>query len=89
MADHHWLQPAPAPTPPRASSERAGDSDRDSVVTALRDHLVAGRLTLDEFSERTGVALTARTKAELEAVLADVPTESGELVGWHEGALEG
>ena len=76
MADDHSLQPAPTLTPPRAISERAGDSDRDSVVTALRDHLVAGRLTLDEFSERTGVALTARTKAELEAVLADLPVLS-------------
>jgi hypothetical protein len=34
---------------------------------------VAGRLTLDEFSERTGAALAARTEADLDAVLADLP----------------
>ena len=76
--------PAPAMSPqspevtgppgaPGAVSERAGDADRDSVVRALRDHLVAGRLTLDEFSDRTGAALVARTKGELDALLADLP----------------
>jgi len=67
------------PTPisvPATVSERAGDSDRDWVVTLLRDHCVAGRLTLDEFSERTGFALAARTRGELDSVLADLPAVS-------------
>jgi hypothetical protein len=75
MADDHSLEQSAAPGAP-AISERAGDSDRDLVITALRDHLVAGRLTLDEFSDRTGAALTARTRDELEAVLADLPALS-------------
>ncbi|MGA3215298.1 MAG: DUF1707 domain-containing protein [Acidimicrobiales bacterium] len=61
---------------PWVMSERASDADRDEVVTLLRDHLVAGRLTLDEFSERTGSALGARTKDELGAMLADLPSLS-------------
>ncbi|MGD0943997.1 MAG: DUF1707 domain-containing protein [Acidimicrobiales bacterium] len=66
----------PAPTSvPATVSERAGDSDRDRVVTLLRDHCVAGRLTLDEFSERTGLALAARTRGELDSVLADLPAD--------------
>jgi hypothetical protein len=59
-----------------AISERASDSDRDLVVQELRDHLVAGRLTLDEFSERTGAALAARTRGELGGVLSDLPAPS-------------
>jgi hypothetical protein len=42
---------------PAPSSERVSDADRDQVVTLLRDHVAVGRLTLDEFSERMGIAL--------------------------------
>ncbi|MGA3354314.1 MAG: DUF1707 domain-containing protein [Acidimicrobiales bacterium] len=62
------------------AAERASDSDRDRVVTALRDHCVAGRLTLDEFSERTGAALAARTQGELHAVFVDLPSSSKPVV---------
>jgi len=61
------------------ATERVSDSERDHVVAMLRDHLAVGRLTLDEFSERTGSALTARTRGELDAVLADLPVASGPL----------
>ncbi|MGD1012530.1 MAG: DUF1707 domain-containing protein [Acidimicrobiales bacterium] len=78
MADEHFLEPVPTTAPELAATnrERASDSDRDLAVTVLRDHCVAGRLTLDEFSERTGLALSARTRGELEAVLADLPIPS-------------
>ena len=42
-------------------------------MNALREHVVEGRLTLDEFSERMGAALQARTRGELDAVMADLP----------------
>ncbi len=54
-------------------SERVADADRDRTVTVLREHVVDGRLTLDEFSERVGLALQARTRGDLEAVMADLP----------------
>jgi DUF1707 SHOCT-like domain/Cell wall-active antibiotics response LiaF, C-terminal len=57
----------------RAPELRAGDSDRDRVAAKLRESLVAGRLTLDEFSERLDAAYGARTLAELEELTRDLP----------------
>ena len=61
-------------TPDRGLTERVADADRDRTVTLLREHVVEGRLTLDEFSERMGAALEAKTRGELDAVMADLPT---------------
>jgi class 3 adenylate cyclase len=55
-------------------TERVADADRDRTVTLLREHVVEGRLTLDEFSERMGSALEAKTRGELDAVMTDLPT---------------
>lgn len=60
-------------TPERGLTERVADADRDRTVTLLREHVVEGRLTLDEFSERMGAALEAKTRGELEAVMVDLP----------------
>lgn len=51
---------------------RASDEDRDRAVLALREHRVAGRLTLEEFTERVSSALAATTSAELELTLRDL-----------------
>jgi uncharacterized protein DUF1707/2TM domain-containing protein len=53
---------------------RAGDVDRERTVAALREHAGAGRLEVDELAERTEAALRARTLAELDALLGDLPT---------------
>ena len=55
-----------------AVAQRAGDSDREATVARLRDAAVAGRLTLDEFSERVEQALQARTHDQLQALEADL-----------------
>ena len=52
---------------------RVSDADRDRVALALREHTVAGRLTLDEFAERIELAYRARTEDELEALSRDLP----------------
>jgi class 3 adenylate cyclase len=52
---------------------RVADADRDRTVTMLREHVVDGRLTLDEFSERVGLALQARTQGDLQNAVADLP----------------
>lgn len=57
---------------------RASDSDRDAVVSDLGEHFQAGRLTAEEFEERTGRALAARTWGELKNLLADLPATSPE-----------
>jgi hypothetical protein len=56
-----------------APALRASDADREELVSALGEHLVAGRLTLDEFSERVDAAHAARTVGELEALRRDLP----------------
>lgn len=56
---------------------RASDADRESVVGLLRDHAVAGRLTLEELSGRIESAYTSRTLGELERLTADLPAEAG------------
>lgn len=52
---------------------RASDQDRDGVVWLLREQTSLGRLTLEEFQERMGAALTVRTWGELRALLSDLP----------------
>ncbi|MEH0927989.1 DUF1707 domain-containing protein [Micromonospora inaquosa] len=52
---------------------RASDDDRNRVVAALHQHTAAGRLTLDEFSERAGAVWTARTLGDLAALTRDLP----------------
>jgi class 3 adenylate cyclase len=55
------------------SSERVSDSDRNQTVSQLREHVVVGRLTLEEFSERVGLALEASTRGDLETSLTNLP----------------
>lgn len=52
---------------------RVSDAERNQAVEMLRYHTAEGRLTLDEFSERVGLALGARTEADLHQVTADLP----------------
>jgi hypothetical protein len=52
---------------------RVSDAEREHTVVRLRDASAAGRLTLEELSDRTGLAYAAGTKAELEHVTADLP----------------
>jgi len=59
---------------------RASDADRDRTVAALREHLAAGRLTLEEFDGRMDQAYAAKTLAELDGLMADLPgTDLGQL----------
>ena len=74
MADLPIPDPPGLPLrPPEGLTERVADADRDRTVTQLREHVVEGRLTLDEFSERVGLALQAKTRGDLDAVMADLP----------------
>jgi hypothetical protein len=61
-------------TPPVYSpTELLADSDRETAVQELRDHLLDGRLTTDEFERRLALAQTARTRAELDGAKSDLP----------------
>jgi hypothetical protein len=52
---------------------RASDAERDRAVARLREASAEGRLSLDELVARTGAALEARTRGDLERVTADLP----------------
>ena len=54
---------------------RASDQDRDAVVAVLRDAFTAGRITLDEFEERTSSAYASKTWGELRALTTDLPVK--------------
>lgn len=57
--------PVPAP--------RASDHDREAVVEHLREAVGDGRLDLVEFEDRMTAAYAARTRPELDPLLADLP----------------
>ena len=65
------------------ASMRVSDEDREQAVLVLREHLLAGRLTLDEFSDRVGAALGARVSGELARVQEDLPAVSSRASGPH------
>jgi hypothetical protein len=58
------------------SKMRVADADREQVIDELREHAGAGRLTADELEERIGEAYVACTRADLDALRADLPVSS-------------
>lgn len=63
---------------------RASDADREQAVVELTEHHVEGRLSSEEFSERTRLAYGARTSGELTELLSDLPSKSSaSIVAWH------
>jgi Domain of unknown function (DUF1707) len=52
---------------------RVSDADRDQALAELSEHFQAGRLTLEEFDERSGQALKAKTARELTGLFTDLP----------------
>ncbi len=67
---------------------RAGDEDRERVAHRLRIALDEGRLNLYEYDDRLREAYAARTYAELDKLLADLPTPKGELAVPQRGAVD-
>ena len=54
-------------------SVRVSDAEREGAAIALREHAVAGRLTLEELSDRLDEVYAARTSDELERVERELP----------------
>lgn len=57
----------------QAIDVRAADADRERVVAELQRHTAAGRLSMEEFSERTAAVYRSRTMNELASLTADLP----------------
>ena len=60
----------------RGPAVRASDRERDAVVQRVQQAFAEGRLDDTEFDERMRAALTARTHADLDVLLADLPAEA-------------
>jgi hypothetical protein len=56
-------------------SIRASDVDREVVVATLRDAYTAGRLSLEEFDERTSAAYASKTWGDLRKLTEDLPSQ--------------
>jgi hypothetical protein len=66
---------------------RVSDADRETAVARLRVAGGEGRLTLEELAERVERADAARTRGDLEALMADLPAMSATAIeprerGW-------
>jgi hypothetical protein len=52
---------------------RVSDADREHAVSSLREHLVQGRLSLEEFTQRMTSAYDAKTSTDLAELQRDLP----------------
>jgi DNA-binding transcriptional regulator YhcF (GntR family) len=52
---------------------RVSDAEREAVAGRLAEHFAAGRLDQAEFDDRVGRAMSARTRADLSGLFADLP----------------
>lgn len=79
-----WVWPMPyGPVESRPTQKvpiRIGDAERDRAISSLGDHFAAGRLTAEEFDQRTDEALKARFNEDLEPLFADLPRTVGPKV---------
>jgi hypothetical protein len=66
---------------PQLPELRASDADRERAVETLRHAASEGQLTVDELEERISAAYAARTRKELEPLLADMSPAPGPRAG--------
>lgn len=59
---------------------RVSDAERDLAVAELSEHFQSGRLTQDEFDDRSARALQARIGAELSGLFTDLPRRAAVTV---------
>jgi Domain of unknown function (DUF1707) len=73
-ADGRIIRKVSEPVPP--DELRIGTRERDTTIAILADHFVAGRLELEEYDQRLGAALQARTRGDLRQLFRDLPPTS-------------
>ncbi|HEX4009395.1 MAG TPA: DUF1707 domain-containing protein [Solirubrobacteraceae bacterium] len=59
----------------KVGSLRASDADREQIVSQLHKAATEGRIASDELEQRVSAALKARTYAELDATVTDLPRQ--------------
>ncbi|MHB1569804.1 MAG: DUF1707 SHOCT-like domain-containing protein [Solirubrobacteraceae bacterium] len=62
----------------RGSRIRASDDDRELLISELREHAVAGRLTTEDLEQRVQAAYESKTLGELDQLRGDLPLTSGQ-----------
>lgn len=67
-----WERLSVDPRSPEAATLRAGDADREVLLSALRDAYADGRLDRDEYERRVEAALAVRVVADALPVLVDL-----------------
>jgi DUF1707 SHOCT-like domain len=93
-----WDEFAYDPRSPQYGALRASDADRDVVHRALGGAYADGRLTREEFDQRSDAVLRARTLSELPILIADLvpvtgpptrlPATTGDAAALHARAVE-
>ena len=58
---------------------RVSDREREHVVDLLKSHMAEGRLTVDEFADRSAEAYAAKTLGDLQLVLRELPADPQEV----------
>lgn len=61
-------------------SPRITDNDREVAVIRLQDAAADGRLDISELEERLDAVYSAKTRAELEVLIVDLPVAQASLV---------
>lgn len=64
------------PRLPESAALRASDHDRDVVQGVLAEGYADGRLTKDEYDQRSGAATAAKTLGELPVIILDLVPQS-------------
>lgn len=67
-------------TPGEPGGVRIGDRERERAISALGDHMAAGRLTMEEYQHRLDLAGHARTDADLAPLFSDLPAAAPAVV---------
>lgn len=73
MSEPQRDDPAESSGRVRPRDLRVSDTEREHVVGILETAIGQGLLSLDEFTSRTDTALAARTRGQLNVILADLP----------------
>jgi uncharacterized membrane protein len=60
---------------------RLSDADREAAVDLLGEQYAVGRLSRDEFDERSDAVWSARTRGDLAPIFADLPAQSSAQPG--------
>ena len=53
---------------------RIGDAEREAASSALGEHFAAGRLTREEYDERSDAVWSAKTNSDLWPLFSDLPS---------------